>query len=71
MSGQDFANTGWTDGVRHTYHRRHIENTRLVLNRAQVYPARLRKSKIMSLAEQDKLELSSTLILVFYTVVPL
>jgi len=30
---------------------KHIENTRLVLNIAQVYPARLRKSKIMRLAE--------------------
>jgi len=28
-----------------------IENTRLVLNIAQVYPARLRKSKITRLAE--------------------
>jgi len=35
----------------------YIENTRLVLNIAQVYPARLRKSKTTRLAEQDKLEL--------------
>ena len=46
-----------------------IENTRLVLNIAQVYPARLRKACRVILdfqAEQDKLELYSTLILVFY-----
>jgi len=30
---------------------KYIENTRLVLNIAQVYPARLRKSKITRLAE--------------------
>ena len=31
--------------------RKYIENTRLVLNIAQVYPARLRKSQITRLAE--------------------
>jgi len=37
-----------------------------VLNIAQVYPARLRKSILDFRAEQYKLELYSTLILVFY-----
>jgi len=49
--------------------RQNIENTRLVLNIAQVYPARLIISKITRLdfrANQDKLELYSTLTLVFY-----
>jgi len=43
----------------------HKEDTRLVLNIAQDYPARLRTSKITRLAE-DKLELYSILTEVFY-----
>jgi len=44
----------------------YIKNTRFLMDIAHVYPARLRQSKFTRLAELDKPELYSTLILVFY-----